>query len=82
MSPRWTGRIAGRTVVLVDDVLTSGATSDACVRVLKREGAARVVLACYARVVGGDTVARLPDGLAVRSHESETPGIIDPGRPA
>ena len=38
-------------VLLVDDVLTSGATSDACVAALKRAGAGRVVIACFARVL-------------------------------
>ena len=38
-------------VVLVDDVMTSGATTDACVRALKRAGAERVVIACFARVL-------------------------------
>lgn len=44
-------RIAGRVLVLVDDVHASGATATACARVLKRAGAARVVLLCWARVV-------------------------------
>ena len=43
--------IQGRTVVLIDDVLASGATSEACARVLRRAGAARVELVCWARVV-------------------------------
>jgi ComF family protein len=38
-------------VVLVDDVMTSGATSDACVGALKRAGADKVVVACFARVL-------------------------------
>lgn len=38
-------------VLLVDDVLTSGATSAACVSALKRAGADRVVIACFARVL-------------------------------
>ena len=38
-------------VLLVDDVLTSGATSTACVKVLKRAGARSVVIACFARVL-------------------------------
>jgi ComF family protein len=43
--------VAGRRVVLVDDVLTSGATSDACARALLRAGAANVDLLVFARVV-------------------------------
>jgi ComF family protein len=44
-------RIFGRKIVLVDDVLTSGATSNAAARVLLRAGAARVDLLVFARVV-------------------------------
>jgi len=43
--------VRGASIVLVDDVLTSGATSDACVRALRRAGAAKVVVACFARVL-------------------------------
>ncbi|MEO1967953.1 MAG: ComF family protein [Sphingomonadaceae bacterium] len=44
-------RVDGRDVVLVDDVLTSGATSTACVKALKRAGARTVTIACFARVL-------------------------------
>ena len=43
--------VKGRRFVLVDDVLTSGSTSDACARALLRAGAERVDLVCFARVV-------------------------------
>lgn len=43
--------VAGRHLILVDDVLTSGATSDACARALLRAGAKSVDLLVFARVV-------------------------------
>ena len=43
--------IAGKRVVLIDDVLTSGATVDTCARVLLRAGAAHVDVLVFARVV-------------------------------
>src|SRR5579863_2151580 len=45
--------IEGRRVVLVDDVLTSGATVDACARALLRAKAAAVDVLVFARVVDG-----------------------------
>lgn len=49
--PRWADAIAGKTVLLVDDVLTTGATVEACTRALRRRGARHVDVLTLARVV-------------------------------
>lgn len=51
VNPRRKADFTGAKVILVDDVLTSGATSSACVSALKRAGADKVVVACFARVL-------------------------------
>lgn len=43
--------IAGRRVILIDDVLTSGATVDTCARALLKAGARQVDVLVFARVV-------------------------------
>ena len=50
MRPGRAGAIAGRRVVLIDDVLTTGATAAACTEVLLAAGAAHVDLLVGARV--------------------------------
>jgi ComF family protein len=44
-------RVAGKTISLIDDVLTTGSTAKACARTLRKAGAARVELISWARVV-------------------------------
>jgi ComF family protein len=46
--------VKGRKLIVIDDVLTSGATADACARVLRRAGASRVDVLVLARVVNFD----------------------------
>lgn len=54
LNPARSGLLRGRAVLLVDDVLTSGATTDACVRALRRAGARQVLVTCFARVLNHD----------------------------
>ena len=45
----------GRPIYLVDDVYTSGATTNACAKILKKAGATKVIVLCWARVVRDST---------------------------
>lgn len=75
--------LAGRRLLLVDDVLTSGATADEAARVLLRAGAAEVKVLCLAVgvlpdhwVEGGQPRSAPPAGVAegVESRAEPNPG--------
>ena len=53
LNPKWDRALAGRRIILIDDVLTTGATSDGCLAVLKRHKASWVQIFCWARALRG-----------------------------
>ena len=57
LNTRRAEHLRGRDIILIDDVVTSGATSMACVRTLKQAGARQVKILCWARVLHGHGAA-------------------------
>ena len=49
LAPEARARLSGKTVILIDDIWTTGATARACARMLKGGGAARVEIICWTR---------------------------------
>lgn len=57
VSPRKRKHIEGRRILLIDDVITTGATLNACARTLKRAGAAQVDALALAIVTDDSQIA-------------------------
>jgi len=75
MAFRTTGSLDGQRLVLIDDVLTTGATAASCARALKRAGASYVAVLTVARVDRRMTaVVHRPDRLETSSLGSIFPG--------
>lgn len=51
LDPKYTEDVKGKTIVLVDDVYTTGATVRECAKVLMKSGAGKVHVLTLARVV-------------------------------
>jgi ComF family protein len=50
VDPKFSYLLSGKNVILVDDVLTTGATANECSKILKRHGAKKVFVLTVARV--------------------------------
>ncbi len=51
LNPSWHGKLKGKSVLVIDDVHTSGATFSACAKALRKAGANKIYVASVARVL-------------------------------
>lgn len=76
-APRRAASLRGADILLVDDVVTSGATTQACRQALRKAGAGDVTVICFARVEPGSRPPRRCDAHEHHAAAAPLPPTIN-----